>query len=312
MIVVTGATGFVGQALLSALQSEGFDVTTLGRRKSGSLPFIEADLNKLHHVEPALSQAETVIHCAARVHIMNDDAADPLAEFRQTNTQGTLELASQAAAAGVQHFIFLSTIKVLGEETEPGTPYNADSPAQPRDPYGQSKYEAEQGLWKLSEATGMSVTVIRPPLVYGPGVGANFLKLYGWVEKGLPLPFGSLNNKRSMVAVQNLVSLIVTCVGNPSACGKHFLVSDDDDVSTAELVRYMSRSMDKEAKLIAVPPVCLKTLGAITGKRDVIQRLCGSLQVDITETKLCLDWRPIVTLPEQLKQMSSRGGNNDQ
>jgi nucleoside-diphosphate-sugar epimerase len=235
---------------------------------------------------------------------MNDQAADPLAEFRRINTQGTLELARQAAAAGVKHFIFLSTIKVLGEETQPGQPFTADSPAQPVDPYGQSKHEAEQGLFKLSEETDMAVTVIRPPLVYGPGVGANFRRLYGWVEKGYPLPFGSLNNKRSMVAVQNLVSLITACIHNPAARGQRFLISDDRDVSTAELVRLMSHSIGRKPNLIAVPPVCLKVLGSLTGKRDVVQRLCGSLQVDISTTKACLEWSPVVTLQEQLEQMA--------
>jgi nucleoside-diphosphate-sugar epimerase len=304
MIVVTGATGFVGQALLPSLRQQGFDVTTLGRRSSGTLPFIEADLSDLSNTEPLLKQAKTVIHCAARVHIMDDNAADPLAAFRHINTTGTLELARQAAAAGVKQFIFLSTIKVLGEETKPGAPFTANSPAQPKDPYSQSKYEAEQGLRKLSEATGMAVTIIRPPLVYGPGVGANFRRLYGWVEKGYPLPFGSLSNKRSMVAVQNLVSLITTCIENPVAYGEDFLVSDDNDVSTAQLVSYMSQSIGKKPNLISVPTACLKALGVIAGKRDVIQRLCGSLQLDITKTKSCLNWSPVVTLQVQLEQMA--------
>lgn len=305
MIVVTGATGFVGQALLPELARKKFNVTALGRRPSGSLPFIEADLNQPGNLTSVLARATTVIHCAARVHVMNDGAADPLAEFRRTNTQGTVELAKQAAAAGVKHFIFLSTIKVLGEETKAGAPFTADSPASPQDHYGKSKYEAEQGLSALSNETGMAVTVIRPPLVYGPGVGANFRRLYSWVEKGYPLPFGSLNNKRSMVAVENLVSLIVTCVNNPAAYGEQFLVSDDNDVSTAELICQMSESLGKKANLLRVPPVCLRTLGIITGKRDIIQRLCGSLQVDITKTRSTLDWSPVITLQAQLKRMSS-------
>lgn len=303
MVVLTGATGFVGKAVLESLVSEGVQVSVAGRTEVAGVPFVYADFSALGDIRSDLTQVRTIIHCAGRVHIMNETADDPLQAFRSVNTIGTLALAQQAAEAGVKHFIFLSTIKVNGEATQLGKPFTADDQPNPQDPYGQSKLEAEQGLFKLSQETGMQVTVIRPPLVYGPGVGANFAKLFASVQKGTPLPLGAVHNKRSMVAIDNLVSLILTCMRNPASYGKVFLVSDGTDASTRELVIEIQRVLQIKSNLIPLPPIFLKIVGLLTGKSSQIKRLCGSLQVSIESTCETLGWEPPITMHEQLLKM---------
>ena len=192
---------------------------------------------------PALQGIDAVIHCAARVHVMDERAADPLAEFRAVNVEATRHLAQQAAAAGVRRFVFVSSIKVNGEETTPGRPFTADAEPQPQDPYGQSKLEAERALFEIARQTGLEVVVVRPPLVYGPGVKANFASLMRALQRRLPLPFGSIDNRRSLVARDNLVDLLVLCTRHPAAAGQVFLVSDGEDLSTAQLCRGLSRAM---------------------------------------------------------------------
>jgi UDP-glucose 4-epimerase len=257
----------------------------------------------------ALDGVSAVIHCAARVHVMADTAADPLEEFRHVNVQGTLNLARQAAAAGVRRFVFVSSIKVNGEATQPGAPFTADDAPAPLDAYGVSKMEAEQGLRELAAQTGMEVIIIRPPLVYGPGVKANFAAKMRWLQRGVPLPLGAIHNQRSLVALDNLVDLIVTCLTHPAAANQTFLVSDGEDVSTSELLRRMGQALDRPARLLPVPQSWLKLAAAMVGKSDVAQRLCGSLQVDISKTRQLLSWTPPLSLDQGLKRAAGVGSD---
>lgn len=231
---------------------------------------------------------------------MHDTSSDPLAEFRKVNVEGTLSLARQAAAAGVRRFIFISSIKVNGEGTPVNVPYLADAQARPADPYGISKMEAEQGLHALAIETGMEVVIIRPVLIYGPEVKANFLSMMRWLHKGVPLPFGAIHNRRSLVALDNLVDLIVTCIDHPAAANQTFLVSDGEDLSTSELLRRMGAALGKPARLLPVPSWLLEAGAAMLGKKALSQRLCGSLQVDIGKARELLNWTPPVSVDEAL------------
>ncbi len=237
------------------------------------------------------------------VHVMNDSSSNPLEDFREVNTHGTLNLAQQAADAGVKRFIFISSIKVNGESTELGLPFKSDDHFIPTDPYGLSKYEAEVGLRKIAEKTGMEVVIIRPPLVYGPGVKANFAAMMKWVNKGLPLPFGGIkNNKRSLVSVDNLVDLIITCIDHPKAVNQTFLVSDDEDLSTSQLLSNMASALNVPNRLLPIPASWLSLVAKLLGKPAIAQRLCGSLQVDISKTKKLLNWRPPYSTAECMKK----------
>jgi nucleoside-diphosphate-sugar epimerase len=234
---------------------------------------------------------------------MNDKSADPLEEFRKINVDATIHLAKQAAAAGVKRFIYLSSIKVNGESTQLGRPFTAEDVARPQDPYGVSKHEAERALRKIAEQTGMEVVIIRPPLVYGPGVKANFASMMGIIQRGLPLPLASLtDNQRSLVALGNVIDLIVTCINHPAAANQTFLVSDDEDLSTAELLRRMGQALKKPTKLFYVPIFLLQLGAALINKSEIYQRLCGSLQVDITKTKDLLHWKPPLSVDQGLRQ----------
>ena len=248
----------------------------------------------------ALQGVDEVVHCAARVHVMQDDATDQLQAYREVNVYGTLNLARQAAQAGVRRFVFVSSIKVNGEATQPGHPFTADDVPAPLDPYGVSKLEAEQGLREIEAQTGMEVVIVRPPLVYGPGVKANFASMMRCLARGIPLPLGAIQNARSMVALDNLVDLLVTCVKHPAAAGQIFLVSDGEDVSTTELLRRTALAMGKKPFLLPIPAFVLEWGTALLGKRDVAQRLCGSLQLDINKTRQLLDWTPPVSVDEGL------------
>ena len=307
-IVVTGATGFVGGAVLERLSAlTDFELIAavrkpvsalFGRAKSVHVAGLEADTDW----REALQATNVVIHCAARVHVMDDQSSDPLAEFRKVNVVGTLNLARQAAAAGVKRFIFVSSIKVNGEGTAPGHSYRADDVPAPMDPYGISKLEAEQGLRVIAAETGMEVVIIRPVLVYGPGVKANFLSMMRWLNKGVPLPFGAIYNKRSLVALDNLVDLIVTCIDHPAAANQVFLVSDGEDLSTTELLSKMAAALGKPARLLPLPSRLLEVGAAMLGKQALAQRLCGSLQVDISKTRELLGWSPPVSVDQALRK----------
>ncbi|MGH8384639.1 MAG: UDP-glucose 4-epimerase family protein [Pyrinomonadaceae bacterium] len=305
-ILLTGATGFVGGAILKRLHLE----------KKRSVVAVVRDSSKviLENVpkvcieqfdgstqwEQRLDGLDVVIHAAARVHVMNDVEDDPLAAFRNVNVEGTLNLARQAAAAGVRRFIFISSIKVNGEGTAPGSAYVADDVPAPMDPYGVSKMEAELGLRQLSLITTMEVVIVRPVLVYGPGVKANFLNMMRWLDKGFPLPFGAIHNKRSLVALDNLVDLILTCIDHPAAANQAFLVSDGEDLSTTQLLSRMGKALNAPRRLIPVPSWLLEGGAALLGKKALSQRLCGSLQVDITKTRNLLGWAPPLSVDEAL------------
>jgi nucleoside-diphosphate-sugar epimerase len=232
---------------------------------------------------------------------MKDSSLDPLYEFRKVNVEGTLNLARQAVENGVKRFIFISSIKVNGEFTDSTHKvFQSDDKPNPIDPYGISKFEAEEGLRQLSKETGLEVIIIRPPLVYGPGVKANFLSMMKWVNRGIPLPLGSINNKRSLVALDNLVDLIVTCIHHPKAKNQTFLVSDGEDLSTSDLLKRMASAMNKKLLLIQIPVICLKLCAILIGRKNLSQRLMSSLQVDITKTRDLLGWNPPVSIDQAM------------
>ena len=291
-ILITGYSGFVGNILVKQLQSS-YQLSLLGRKPSNSGEVYIHSIDSTSLYRNALESVDVVVHCAARAHVMNDNVSDPLAEFRVVNTFGTLNLAKQAAQAGVKRFIFLSTIKVNGESTSGKEPFTAYDVARPLDPYGVSKAEAEQLLLELGKKTGMEVVIIRPPLVYGEGVKANFASLMRFVNKGLPLPFRAIkSNKRSLVSVYNLVDLIKVCIEHPKAANQIFLATDDNDLSTAEMVALMAMVQGKRNVALPVPVWCFKLAGKLLNKAEVIDRLTGSLQLDITHTKKSLNWTP--------------------
>lgn len=310
---MTGSAGFVGAALISRLlHDDRFEIRAALRRAGQALSAVldKVVLGDFSGVstntwKSVLHDVDTVIHLAARVHMMNDTSTDPLAEFRRVNAEGTLNLARQAAEAGVRRFIFLSSVKVNGEAGF----FRESDVEDPQDPYAISKCEAEQGLRRIAAETGMEVTIIRPPLVYGPGVKANFQSLMQAVRKGVPLPLGSIDNRRSLVGIDNLVDLIVTCIDHPAAANETFLVSDGEDLSTPELVRRIARAQGRPARLFPMPPALLTAAAALLGRREAADRLLSSLQVDISKARDLLGWRPPVSVDEGLtRAVSSASG----
>ncbi|MCF6324142.1 MAG: SDR family oxidoreductase [Gammaproteobacteria bacterium] len=305
MKLVTGANGFVGSAVIAALKRKQLAVRGAVRSSSMEGCVTVGDIGSGTNWLSALAGVDTVIHTAARVHVMADTASDPIAAFRHVNVEGTRRLAEQAAQAGVNRLIFISSIKVNGETTsgsQGAVPFSSFSPASPVDTYGQSKWEAEQALHEIASRTGLEVVIIRPVLVYGPGVKANFHAMMRWLYKGVPLPFGAIHNKRSLVALDNLVDLIVTCIDHPEAANQTFLVSDGEDMSTSELLMRMGESLSKPARLLPVPEILLRGGALLLGRRDIARRLTGSLQVDIKQTKSKLDWIPPVSVDDALKR----------
>lgn len=305
-ILITGANGFVGRYLTHHLVSTGLSVSCAMRTDTMlddnvDRKILIPSIDGRSDWTEALSGCEVVIHLAARVHVMNDDALDPLAEFRKVNVEGTLNLARQAVNAGVKRFIFVSSVKVNGEHTEAGKPFNEDSVPDPKDAYGISKLEAEQGLLKIAQETGMEVVIIRPPLVYGAGVKANFASMIRAVKRGIPLPLGAIHNKRSFVYVGNLVSMIMRCIDHPAAANQVFLVSDGHDLSTTELLRCCAAALNVRARLLPVPQKFIEVCAILLGKRAVVQRLCGNLQLDITKARTMLGWTPPFSVADGLK-----------
>ncbi|EGR4317612.1 SDR family oxidoreductase [Vibrio cholerae] len=302
-ILVTGANGLVGKHLCARLPTKDTNTLSRGNNAYGYLNYFQCEISPNQVYHDALSECEVVIHCAARVHLMNEGKSAAINLYRDTNVDGTINLAKQAISAGVKRFIFISSIKVLGESTRTGKPFFNLSNISPCDAYGLSKAEAEIELLELVKNTGLEVVIIRPTLVYGPGVKANFASLINLVSKGIPLPFGCLTqNKRSLVSVDNLVDLIVTCIDHPKAANQVFLVSDDQDVSTSEMVREMAIALNKPAWQLPVPVWCYKLVGKLFNKSAVVDRLTGSLQVDISHTKDTLGWRPPQSLRDGFKQ----------
>lgn len=305
-LLLTGGTGFVGQALIHRLLKDGHYSPVVAIRRqpvgfsSGILSIQVGDLSANTDWSAALLGAKVVIHAAGRAHVLRDVADDPLAEFRRVNVNGTLALAQQAVQAGIKRFIFISSIGVNGNQSS--RPFTVDDLPNPVEPYAVSKYEAELALRQLSSETGMELVIIRPPLVYGPNAPGNFARLIKTVSKGVPLPFGAIYNRRSLVALDNLVDLIVTCIDHPAAANQTFLVSDGEDLSTTELLRRMGTALAKPAQLLSVPSRLIEVGAAMLGKQALAQRLCGSLQVDITKTRELLNWTPPVSVDEALRK----------
>lgn len=291
MTLVTGASGFVGSHLVQEMHRRGLSVRGVSRATVPGLSTItsygpEADWSN------QLEDVETVVHLAARVHVMRETASDPLSQFREVNVGGTVKLARQAAATGVRRFVFVSSIKVNGERTEPGKPFTADDPLNPQDPYSISKAEAEAALMTLSRETGMEVTIIRPPLVYGPGVKGNFHSLRKWAEKGLPSLFAAVHNKRSLVHVANLCDLLITVLNHANAGNQVFLVSDGYDFSTDELIQSLAAKAGRRSLRVPLPPTILRVVGNLAGRPEAIDRLTQSLQMDLQKTSQILNWFP--------------------
>lgn len=286
-VLVTGAGGFVGTALCRRLGANGVAVLKGGRGAA---------------LSPEMG-VDVVIHLASRVHVMHESSEDPLSAYRSANTLGTVNLARQAVAAGVRRFVFASTVKVHGEGSSVAYA-ESDGPC-PADPYAISKWEAEQGLRAIAAESTMAVVIVRPPLVYGPGVKANFLSMMRWVERGLPLPLGAIHNQRSLVALDNLVDFLMLCATHPAAANQTFLVSDGEDLSTTELLVRMAAALGKPSRLLPVPPWLLSTAALLFGKGPFVQRLCGSLRVDIAKARALLGWSPPLSVEEGLRRVAA-------
>lgn len=306
-ILVTGATGFLGGGFVKRFSTlpETLVLAPI-RNLNGKLPdSVEkthiSNIDQSTEWTQSLAGVSVVVHSAARVHVMHEDPVQSLEKFRATNVEGTLNLARQAIQAGVKRFIFISSIKVNGEATVPGSAFSADDLPQPSDPYGISKFEAEQQLIQLASTGAIEVVIIRPVLIYGAGVGANFQQMMRWLVKGFPLPFGAVDNLRSLVSLDNVVDLVTTCIDHPQAANQVFLVSDDEDVSTTQLMQRLITYLGVKTWLVPIPVGVLVSLAGLLGRRATAQRLLGSLQVDIKKTKLVLGWRPSVSLEEGLK-----------
>jgi nucleoside-diphosphate-sugar epimerase len=305
-VLVTGALGFIGKHLRTYLERYGCEIIGLDKAASKdevSKNIFRADILK-SDLANFLCDTDVVIHLAGRVHIMRETSSDPLSEYREINVDGTIRLANAAIKAGVKRFIYLSSAKVNGETSLPNKPFKEEDQPNPSDPYSVSKFEAEVYLRSLFKGSDMDVIIIRPPLVYGPGVKANFAELIKWIERGFPIPLGCVkSNKRSFVSVANLVDFIRICLNHQKASNEIFFVSDDEDISTAELVKRLAKAMQKRAKLLPVPVSFLKCGAMIINKRQYISRLLDSLQVDITKAKSLLGWKPPQNLDEALRQI---------
>lgn len=316
-LLVTGGRGFVGAALARAAVAQGGKIrasvrTMPARGVDGVEYVVSPDLNATTDWSAALRDVAIVVHCAARVHVMNDSATDILSAFRAVNVDGTLCLARQAAEAGVKRFVFISSVKVNGEATQPGQAFRETDPADPQDPYGISKHEAEQELRDLACSTGMEVVIIRPPLVYGPEVKANFAALVLAVQNRRLLPLGAVHNQRSLVALDNLVDLILLCTRHPLAANQTFLASDGNDLSTTELVRGMARAAKVPPRLVSVPAWAMRGAATLMGKRAAVNRLFGNLQVDSSKARELLGWIPPISVDEGLRRAILGRGNSDE
>ncbi len=306
-LLLTGANGFLGKSILNAANTTGLNIRPVFRKQELAIGIPDAvilpALDASTDWSQALQGVDVVIHAAARSHVMRDEMCDSLEEYRRVNVQGTLKLARQAASAKVKRFVFISSIKVNGEETEFGQAFTAYDLPNPRDPYGISKAEAERELRLLADVTGMEVTIIRPPLIYGRGVKGNFAKMIYWVSIGVPLPLGGLTkNRRSLVGLDNIVNLILICTKHPKAANQTFLVSDGEDLSTAVLLSKIGKAMNRPARLVWIPSSVIKFIAYLLGIRVFSRRLVGSLQVDINKTRELLKWEPLISVDEGLRR----------
>lgn len=311
-ILVTGATGFVGRAVIARLRAAAEGPLIAAVRQQQSFPpdvriDVVGDLESHADWTGSLQGVGVVIHCAARAQLMRNETTDPNATYRKINVHGTLDLARQAVQAGVRRFVFMSSVKVNGERTASDRPFRPEDVPAPEDAYGRSKWEAEQGLLALAGKNGMEVVIIRPPLVYGPGLKGNFAKLLRWVRKGIPLPLGAIDNRRSLIALENLVDFIALCadpVRSPKAANETFLLSDGEDVSITELLHRIARAYGVSARLLPVPSSLLWGAATALGQRAIARRLLESLRVDSSKARTLLGWMPVISMDAQLRMMA--------
>lgn len=312
-VLLTGATGFIGNRVLSfLLGKKGYSVTCSVREKS-DLPVncskFTCELSNDFEWSKVICEGQIVIHLAARAHVVKDQSEEPLTEFRKVNVEGTLQLARQAAAAGVKRFIFLSSIGVNGNSNS--RPFNESDEPHPESDYAQSKLEAETGLWEIQRESGMEVVIIRPPLVYGPNAPGNFKTMVKWVGRGIPLPLGSVNNRRSLIALDNLVDFIYTCMEHPAAANQLFLVADNEVISTTELLSKIADALGRPARLVPIPSVLLQRAAGLVGRRKIAEQLIGSLEVDNSKALRKLNWQPPLTTQNGLQACFQRGKSGD-
>lgn len=306
-LLVTGANGFVGRALCKHYSTRSADQVVAAVRKpdnslDGIAQKIVGNIDSKTAWREALQGVDTVVHLAGRAHVMHDTHVDPLSAYREINTEGTINLARQAASMGVKRFVYLSSIKVCGEGQlrVNEAAYTVDQPANPADPYAVSKYEAELGLFEIAQHTNLKVTILRPPLVYGPGVRANFLRLMQTVDRRWPLPLGGIVNRRDLIYLGNLVDAIVVCSSHPAATNRTFLVADGESLSTPELIRRLASALGRPSRLFSVPESWLRFAGALTRKSMAVQRLLGSLMLDSSTMREALGWQPPYSIEEGL------------
>lgn len=308
-VLLTGATGFVGGALLESLVSQGVQVVAPTRRpleppRSGLETPRICDIDRRTDWRAALAGVDAVIHCASRVHVMHETSADAAAAFRRTNVEGSLALADQAKSLGVRRFVFVSSIKVNGEKTEVGQVFRSSDRPAPTDPYAISKFETEVELGRLFSGSGTELVIVRPPMVYGPGVKGNLQALVHLVRRGIPLPLAAIRNRRSLISLDNLVSVIERCAAHPNAAGATFLVSDGDDVSTPDLVKWIGDGLGIPAHLLYCPESLLVLGARVLRKSEQLRRLTGNLQIDSSPVRAALDWRPSSTPREGIIRMA--------
>ena len=318
-LLITGASGFVGQALAGCALAAGQAVRPVLRPDAvARFRHLEAcgqavvipDLRTDTVWSQALLGVDAVVHAAARVHVMHETADDALAAFRAVNVDATAHLARQAMQAGVRRFVFISSVKVVGESSQPGSALTELSPPRPEDAYGQSKLDAELALTELTRGSDMELVIVRPPLVYGPGVKGNFASMLAWVRKGVPLPLGAVHNQRSLLALDNLVDFVLLCadrVRSPNAAHQVFMLADGEDVSTTGLLQKVGRALQRPARLLPVPVALMRVGAALLGKRALADRLLGNLQVDTSKAHRFLGWTPPVSMDEQLASMLKQG-----
>jgi len=307
-ILVTGANGFIGRGLVRELRTRGREVLGAVRRGADVGPgagvenyMVVGEIGPESVWDNALKDVSTVVHLAGRAHVLKETLADPLVAYRLVNVAGTEKLARSAAAAGVERLIFLSSIGVNGNNSGI-RPFNETDLPKPHNDYTTSKWEAEQLLITIGKETGMEIVIIRPPLVYGPGVKANFLALLGLVSRGTPLPFGRVNNLRSLLGLDNLVDFIILCIDQPAAAGETFLLADGEDISTPDLIRMIAASMGRPARLLPVPPAIMALAGRLIGRYETWEKVCGSLRLDTAKVKNCLGWRPVLGMAEGIER----------